>query len=334
MYQREIYEAAEARIQARRLAAKAEQERRTEQIRREIPETAELNRHLQGACLAILRASNSGSSEPVGERIRRIEQRCSDAETMLRRILAAHGYPEDYLSLHYTCTKCSDTGFVNGYPCDCLKREIGKVGAEKLNAQSQLALCSFETFSLHYYRDLPEEQYRSMQQIYYRCRDYAEHFDPDTSESILMIGQTGLGKTHLSLSIANELLRRGFSVVYDSMGALMLRLDNEKFRSSGENSDDTLSLLLSCDLLILDDFGTEFDSKFSRSIAYTLINSRMCVGKPLIVNTNCSTKQLEERYGMRVLSRLISSINLQFYGKDIRFQKKKETKFNNKEATQ
>ncbi|MBR5370599.1 MAG: ATP-binding protein [Oscillospiraceae bacterium] len=332
MYQREVYEAAEARIQARRLAAKAEQERRTEQIRREIPETAELNRHLQGACLAILRAANSPGSEAVGERIRRIEQRCSDAETMLRQILAAHGYPEDYLSLHYSCTKCSDTGFVNGYPCDCLKREIGKVGAEKLNAQSQLSLCSFETFSLHYYKNLPEPQYRAMQQIYYRCRDYAEHFDPNTSESILMIGQVGLGKTHLSLSIANELLKRGFSVIYDSMGALMLRLDNEKFR--GGNTDDSLSLILDCDLLILDDFGTEFDTKFSRSMVYTILNSRINSRKPFIINTNYTLDQINENYGYRVLSRLVPSNILQFYGEDIRSQKTAEKINNNKEATQ
>lgn len=322
MYQRDVYEAAEARIQARRLAAKAEQERRTEQIRREIPETAELNRHLQGACLSLLRAGGGGES--TAERIRKIEQRCSDAEKMMRQILVSRGYPEDYLALHYTCQKCSDTGFVNGYPCECLKREIGRIGAERINAQSQLSLCSFETFSLYYYKNLPENQYRAMQEIYRTCYDYAERFYPDSADSILMIGQTGVGKTHLSLSIANVLLKRGFSVIYDSMGSLMLKLDNEKFRG-GDSGDETLSVLLGCDLLILDDFGTEFDSKFTRSMVYTLVNSRINSGKPLIVNTNLTKEQITERYGYRVFSRLISSINLQFYGKDIRLQKKLET---------
>ena len=324
MYQREVYEAAEARIQARRLAAKAEQERRTEQIHREIPETVELDRHLHGACLAILRAAASGhDAEAIAARVHMIEQRCNDAQTMLRQILRAHGYPEDYLALHYSCKLCSDTGFVGGEPCECLKREIGRVGAERMNAQSQLSLCSFETFSLHYYRNLPEEQYRAMQAIYRTCYDYAEHFSTESSQSIFMIGPTGVGKTHLSLSIANVLLKRGFGVIYDSMGALMMRLDHEKFRST-EGSGDTLSALLDCDLLILDDFGTEFDSKFSRSMVYTLVNTRLNSGKPMIVNTNISREQIRERYSDRVLSRLISSINLQFHGKDIRYQKQIE----------
>lgn len=324
MYRREIYEAAEARIQARRLAAEAEQERRTAQLHRDIPETAELNKHLHGACLAILRAgAYADSRETVEARVHMIEQHCDDANKMLRQILAAHGYPENYLDIRYTCEKCSDTGFVNGVPCECLKREIGIVGAERLNAQSQLSLCSFETFSLHYYKNLPQEQYQAMQTIYRTCYDYAEHFSTDSSESILMLGQTGLGKTHLSLSIANVLLKRGFSVIYDSMGALMMRLDNEKFRGS-ENDEDTLSMLLDCDLLILDDFGTEFDTKFSRSMVYTLINNRINVRKPLIVNTNLSLDQIQEYYGYRVLSRLLPAKIMQFFGKDIRSQKKEE----------
>lgn len=323
MYQKEIYEAALSRIQARRLAAKAEQERRTAQIHRELPETVALDRMLHDTCLSILRAAAASGTDDVSAQVAAIEHRCNDAQTMLSGILQAHGYSEDYLALHYTCTRCNDTGFVGGIPCECLKREIGKVGAEKINAQSQLSLCSFETFSLHYYNHLPPAQQQQMRKIYETCWRYATEFSAETSENLLMIGATGLGKTHLSLSIANVVLQNGFSVIYDTVGGLMHRLEQEHF-GNADRGDDTLSNLLDCDLLILDDFGTEFDTKFSRSMIYTLLNSRINAGKPVIVNTNITSKQISERYSERVASRLISFTILQFYGKDIRALKRFE----------
>ena len=147
MYQEKIYDEAIRRIQARRIRAQEQQERRTEQIRAEIPETAELDRQLRTACLSIVQALKS---EDRSERLKKLESHCLGADAMLRKILTAHGYPADYLDTQYTCKRCSDTGFVSGKPCECLEREIGIVGAEQLNAQSRLALCSFESFSLAY----------------------------------------------------------------------------------------------------------------------------------------------------------------------------------------
>lgn len=316
MYQEKIYDEALRRIQARRIRAQEQQERRTEQIRAEIPETAELDRQLRTACLSIVQALKS---ENRSERLKKLESHCLGADAMLRKILTAHGYPADYLDTQYTCKRCCDTGFVSGKPCECLEREIGIVGAEQLNAQSRLALCSFESFSLAYYRDLPPEQYRIMERICQQCRSYAEQFHPRQSGNLLMIGNTGLGKTHLSLSIASVLLQKGFSVIYDSAGSLLHKLEQERF-SRGEQSD-TLDMLLECDLLILDDFGTEFDTSFTRSVIYTIFNSRLNAGRPFIVNTNLSKEDLQAQYGNRILSRLFSACIMQFYGTDIRLQK-------------
>ena len=137
-------------------------------------------------------------------------------------------------------------------------------------------------------------------------------------------GGTGLGKTHLSLAIANEVLQKGYSVIYDSAINLMHTLDQEQFRRTKESSD-TLPSLLECDLLILDDFGTEFDTAFSRSMMYTIINSRVNARKPMIINTNLTPTEMKARYGDRIASRLSSSSQiLPFYGEDIRMKMKIE----------
>ena len=322
MLREQIYAKAIGRIQERRHAARREQEIRTDQIQREIPEIAELNRHLQATCSSILQSLHS---EDPAARIKQIEQRSLEADAMLRQILTAYGYPADYLDVHYTCEICSDSGFTNGRPCVCLEQEIGRIGAEELNAQSRLTLSSFESFSLHYYNDLPAEQYRAMEKILRDCKAYAAEFQPLSSGNLLMIGGTGLGKTHLSLSIASVLLEQGFSVIYDSVGNLLHTLEREQF-GRGETSD-TLSLLLECDLLILDDFGTEFDTSFTRSMIYTLLNSRINSARPMIVNTNLSHADIQERYGDRILSRLLfASKILHFYGRDIRMQKFKQNR--------
>ena len=321
MTQEEIYARAIGQIQERRRNAERTQETRTVQIHSEIPETAELDRQLRSACLDIMHVLGRPDNQ---ERIAAIERHCKEADAMLRQLLTANGYPADYLDLHYTCPLCDDTGFVNGKPCKCLKQEIGRIGAEALNAHSQLSLSQFSDFSLSYYADLPEKQFYAMQQVFTICQRYAAVFEPKTSGNLFLWGGTGLGKTHLSLAIANEVLQKGYSVIYDSAINLMHTLDQEQFRRTKESSD-TLPSLLECDLLILDDFGTEFDTAFSRSMMYTIINSRVNARKPMIINTNLTPTEMKARYGDRIASRLSSSSQiLPFYGEDIRMKMKIE----------
>ena len=318
MMQEQIYSQAIDTIKVRRRAAQEQQEARSARIRQEIPETAELERQLRSVCMEIARTLGSGQ---CAGQIRAIEQHSLEADAMLRQLLAAHGYPEDYLDMHYTCPRCSDTGFADGKPCRCLEREIGRISAEELNSHSRLALSSFDSFSMHYYDNLPAEQYQAMEQNLQFCRQYAADFSAEEHGNILMLGNTGLGKTHLSLAAASVLLQNGFSVIYDSAGSMLHRLEQEHFGK--REGSDTLDLLLECDLLILDDFGTEFDTSFTRSMIYTIINSRINAGKPMIINTNLTSNEIKERYGDRILSRLLfASKILHFYGKDIRIQKR------------
>ena len=321
MLREQIYAEAAAGLLERRRSAQMEQERRSDRIEQEIPEIAELNRHFRATCSEILRAARGADAQ---ERIRQIGQRSLEADVMMRQLLTAHGLPADYLDVHYTCSACSDTGFVNGVPCECLRKEIGRIGAEHLNEQSGLKLSSFDSFSLSYYRDLPAEQKQAMAKNLRTCQNYAADFQPGKSGNLLMIGGTGLGKTHLSLSIAREVLEKGYSVVYDAAGSLLHILEQEQFGRAEQK--DTMGLLLECDLLILDDFGTEQDNSFYRSAIYTLFNSRVNSGKAMIVNTNLDHSEIQSRYGDRILSRLLfTSEILHFYGKDIRMQKYRET---------
>ena len=318
MLREQIFAEAMNRIAEKRLRAQREQERRTDEIIRKIPETATLDRRLRTVCLSVMQIADS---EQRAERLRQIQKQAVDADKMLRQILTAKGYPADYLDIHYSCEKCSDSGFVNGERCTCLQHEIAVISAEQMNSRSRLSLCSFDSFSLQYYDDLPQDERNMMTRIFERCKQYADKFLPFESGNLLMIGAPGLGKTHLSLSIASVLLKKGFSVIYDSVGSLLHTLEQEHFHHD-EASNDTMETLLDCDLLILDDFGTEFDTSFSRSMIYTILNSRLNAAKPCIVSTNLETGDIQKKYGDRIYSRLLSSEIFCFYGEDIRLLKR------------
>lgn len=321
MNQHEQFEEALRIVQGRRMKAMAENLERTDEINRKIPEVAEINRRLSETSKEIFKAVQQG--EHAEEKIRDISRRNLAGQELLRRALLSHGYPEDYLELHYACDQCDDTGYIrNGY-CDCLKRELNRQAVREINQHAQLSLCSFESFSLDYYRSGGEKCYATMQQIHTLCRQYAAGFSTD-SISLLMIGKTGLGKTHLSLAIANEVLQKGYTVLYDSIINVLRRIEREHFGRAAAGTD-TLETALSCELLILDDLGAEFETNFYVSTVYNIINTRLNRGLPTIISTNLSHEDIQKRYEDRIVSRLFAAYTcLAFSGTDIRLQKRNE----------
>lgn len=178
----------------------------------------------------------------------------------MRGSLVKHGYPEDYLDPIYNCRICKDTGIVEDRRCSCFMDIVKRKAAEHLNSVTPLKLCGFDEFSLAYYDDTrPTELGPAARKIMAKnledCRRYAEEFHLPY-KSLLMRGKTGLGKTHLSLSIASEVINKGYSVIYGSAPDLLRRLDKEKFEGG-----EMLDMLTTADLLILDDLGAEIDNK-------------------------------------------------------------------------
>ena len=250
----------------------------------------------------------------------------------LTQILKSVNLPEDYLELNYRCKKCSDEGYVDGIMCDCMKKMMKKEVYNELNKMSPLELSSFENFSLDFYSDTPQPNSeltpkKRMAKILEFCKKYASQFKKN-SPSLLMTGSTGLGKTHLSLAIAKEVIEKGFGVIYGSAQNIISKMEKEKFRGYQNSSDETERHYIDCDLLIIDDLGTEYLTSFSSAAIYNIVNSRIMMNKPTIISTNLSMKELEKNYSQRMVSRIIgNNIRLEFLGSDIRqkimFQKNK-----------
>lgn len=318
----EHFEKARSEISSRRNRAQTENDRRFEEINTLVPEISEINNQLFQTSRKIMQVIRSG--EDIAERMNALKRQNQQAQVMVRQLLKEKGYPENYLDISYTCPKCSDTGYSGGTYCECLTSLAAKIAAEELNRNAQINLCSFESFDLSYYRGHKTESgsdcYKAMEIILEFCKEYAVHFSKE-SPSIMMFGGTGLGKTHLSLSIASVVLQKGFSVLYDSVINFLRQIENEHF-GRDTTGNDTLSLLLECDLLILDDLGTEFDTPFYQSMIYNIINTRINRSLPTIISTNMDWSGISHKYEERITSRIFATyVNQHFVGYDVRILK-------------
>ena len=238
-------------------------------------------------------------------------------------LLVAHGYPADYLEDKPNCPLCGDTGWRGSEVCSCLNDYYARVQLEELSRLLDLGTQSFETFSFDWYSDERGERKRSprenMERVFDICQDYARHFSL-AADNLLLTGQSGLGKTFLSASIARVVSDRGFSVVYDTAEHIFSQMEEEKFRPDDSSAAcENVQRYQNCDLLIVDDLGTEMVTSFVQSALYQLINGRLLAGKKTVINTNLAPRQLGERYSPQVQSRLEGEYRvLPFFGEDIR----------------
>lgn len=244
------------------------------------------------------------------------------AQKKRKELLVSSGFPADYLEVKYSCPVCNDTGTHDGYYCRCYVELIKETAKNELSVASKLKECTFSTFRLDYYPSVTDKtlgvsQSEHMKAVYRYCRDYAQDFSP-SSGSLIMLGQTGLGKTHLSLAIANVVIDKGYGVYYGSVQTIMDRLQKEQFGKA--NFDESITDdLMGSDLLILDDLGTEFSTQFTVAQLYNIINTRINNNLPTIISTNLDMRAIEEKYTQRIASRIVgSSMPIQFCGRDVR----------------
>lgn len=310
-------------LEARRSKAQRIQLARHMEVTEKIPEIAKYEAQLSASGLAVVKALGMGKdAKEYIEELARINLTVQD---FIKTALKENGYPEDYLETPYTCKKCEDTGFVGGYICECRQELLKSISKDSLSKVSPCKECSFENFDVSYY---PTEAIGEtsitprgrMNDILEYCKCYAEDFDTE-SESLYIQGATGLGKTHLSLAIANTVAEKGYKVIYDSAQNILSSLEREKF--SNNNTGEREKEILDCDLLIIDDLGSEFSTQFTVAAVYNIINTRLNRSKPVIISTNLTGQELEAKYTQRITSRIIGGyVPLLFLGKDIRQIKK------------
>lgn len=241
-------------------------------------------------------------------------------------LLAMHGYPPDYLDPIYTCRSCQDTGYIGDNRCSCFHQYIADILYNQSNLKDILDHENFSTFCIDFYSKETTEKHPlsprdNIKEVLNRSYAFIRQFDDPPGQNLLIYGNAGVGKTFLSNCIAGELLKKGKSVIYLTAYQFFHQLEDYTFRREEENAD-TLSWLLNCDLLIIDDLGTEMNNAFINSRLFLCMNERILKKKSTIINTNLSLKQLSRTYSERISSRIIESYALMhIYGEDIRIKK-------------
>ena len=243
-----------------------------------------------------------------------------------RQLLADMNLPEDALDAKPACALCGDSGYRGGAVCRCLRSYYAQEQQKELSRMLDLGSQSFDTFSLEWYSDryngnigcAPREH---MEMVYDVCANYAHQFGKKPA-NLLLFGEPGLGKTFLSAAIAREVSGEGFSVVYDTAAHIFERFETRKF-SREEEADSDVERILGCDLLILDDLGTEMTTAFVQSALYQIINTRLMEKKSTILSTNLMPGEIARRYSPQIASRIEGEYQLlPFFGEDIRKLKK------------
>jgi DNA replication protein DnaC len=320
-YSQRIYERANDELERRRDRAQAEQKKRHEEAVKKVPELLKIEKQMSDTGLAVIKAISMGGD--AKSYIEKLAVENLAAQEKRIQLLAKAGYSKDYLEVQPVCCKCNDDGFVNGHSCGCRISLLRSLAFAELSELSPMECSTFETFKADYYPKAIDLEtgispYSRMTEIFNFCKAYAEDFDT-SSPSIFMHGKTGLGKTHLSLAIAGVVVNAGFGVIYGSAQNLLSKLEREHFSRNSEKTGDAEQSLLECELLILDDLGTEFSTQFTVSAIYNIINTRISRGLPVILNTNLTPEELEQKYTQRITSRITGNyISLQFCGRDIR----------------
>ena len=320
----ELYQEALRTVAARRQMARA----RAQDARTEAEAAIPALRHAEEEVR--VRGIRCAMSGAAGKDRTAAAAALKEAKQQLTALLAASGRPADALEPKFRCKLCQDTGSVEGRTCQCVRRVMQKLRREEFEALSSLSISSFDTMELRYYPNRMDEKLGEPVRSYMGTlledlKDYAQEFD-HSSESLMLLGNAGLGKTHAALAIAGMVLEKGYDVIYVSSPDFFGRLEALHFGTDPADEEETLlQTAAGADLLILDDLGTEFNSSFFISTLYSLLNNRIGAKLPTIVTTNITDGALLEKlYTEKISSRLSSFVPCLFAGEDIRAQKAAE----------
>ena len=312
---------AREQIAQQRAENEREHRRRVDDAYRRVPGLRTLDQTLQQQMITLVGLTMRHGSDPTDE-LRALERANLDTQAQRAELLTSSHLPVNYTDDIYTCPDCRDTGYVHGQPCRCLLRRYNAELTRDLSRLLQSGDESFEHFDLTLY---DESARPKMERVFQVCRTFAQTFRPGTM-NLLLQGGTGLGKTYLSACIARVVAGAGYAVAYETAASALDAFECAKFQRSsadGEAAAQRVEQYLGCDLMILDDLGTEMITAYSTSALYTLINTRLTRKKATIISTNCSNEELQKKYTPQILSRIAGEYQtLPFAGRDIRQIKK------------
>ena len=319
-YSKNAFVLAEDELSRRRREAEAVQKQHFLEVSAISPEIAEVERKIKNLNFDLLKAVfDKSGTVSSGDMVIQIKENNLNAHKRKSEILKQLNYPEDYLDTKYTCEKCMDTGYVDGVMCGCMTKLLSEYTFEEMAENCEIALHDFDEFKLAYYPvgNGEEDDRTKMSKNLNRCIKYANDFTTK-SNSIFMIGNTGLGKTMLCSCIAKKVVLQGNSVIFRSITRVFEDILAEHY---GRRDGNTLDELKMTDLVILDDLGSEYNNQ-SDPFLYQILNDRINRCRPTIISTNLSIPQLYERYNERIVSRLFGEFEpMYFVGNDIRIQK-------------
>ena len=317
------YDAIMRMYDAKQSHARAVQNLCCEEINARLPEYDALRKESAEVSAEAARAAVMGD---MTKRARLADKLASINEEK-QLLLAAAGYPEDYLDLHYECPACKDTGFIDGKKCSCFKQAAIDLLYNQSNIKKILLLENFSNFNYDWYSEDyvdPVSGISALENIINVTKDVNAFIsDFPSGQNLLFYGDTGVGKTFLTHCIASELLGRGHSVLYLSAIDLFDLFSKYTFDNNSEaDYRDAFSQILDCELLIIDDLGTELTNSFTNSRLFYCINERILAGLSTIISTNLSLEELMNTYSERIFSRLTMSYGIyKIFGDDIRMKK-------------
>lgn len=327
-YDGKLLSRAKVRLDDKRHSMENERVRRLEEAYRRSPRIKDLDSMISGNIANAVGLALSRGSDPVTAFA---EARADNEylQTERREQLKAAGLSADYTDEHYMCERCLDTGYRGTDICSCLDLLYKEEQRRELSELLKLGEQTFDSFCLDWYDDRPDpatgiSPHKWMESVYDTCVEYARKFGKK-SFNLFFTGGTGLGKTFLATSIAKTVSESGFSVVYDTAMSVFSRFEDDKFSkvSDSDAVKGELHRYMTCDLLILDDLGTELTTSFTVSCLYNIINTRLASGKKTIITSNLSPDEVGIRYSLQIASRLEGEYQvLKFFGKDIRILKK------------
>ena len=313
----------------RQIASRHALERNYEIAYKAIPQLHEFDASIAEQSVASAKLALKGNTDAVEKLKGRIKELSSEKE----QLLLAHGFPKDYLTPKYFCPKCKDTGYIGREKCQCFKQAIVDLLYSQSNIKKAIAEENFDTFCLDYYsKDYVEEStgltpYDNIQRVLRECLGFVNHFEEEeyAVKNLLFYGNAGVGRTFMTNCIAHALLNTSHTVIYLTSFQLFDLLEKNKFKNYNNEDYETVEQyneIFHCDLLIIDDLGTELNNAFISSQLYLVINERHLSRKSTIISTNLSLEELNNRYSERIQSRITSNYKLlKIVGDDIRQKK-------------